>query len=106
MEAKDFEKTKREKFINILNFMIYKGPFIAILEGFMHHFEGKRGSGFQRALSPMLYFFICYLVKRYMNKGVAWVQEYAAFIINLAIMVTLIEQSIFLNPDQFQIIFV
>jgi hypothetical protein len=100
-EILDLDKVKRDKMINILNFFTKICPFLVIFEGLGHHYAGLPGTGFQRILAPYSYFGVCYIVKLCLLRNYNFVELYGAFILNFALMVGLVEQSIFLNPTNF-----
>lgn len=105
-EVIDIEKVKREKVYNLIDFYVKKCTFFIFLEGVGHHFSDLPGNGFQRVIAPYSFILSCYIFKKCLERNIQFAEQYGAFVLNTILMVALIEQSIFLNPHHFQIIFV
>ncbi|TNV85960.1 hypothetical protein FGO68_gene11327 [Halteria grandinella] len=105
-EVVDIEKVKREKVYNLLNFFTRQCPVFIAFEGVGHHYSDLPGTGFQRVIAPYTYLLTCYIIKKCLERNIQFAEQHAAFILNLTLMVTLIEQSIFIDPNNFKIIFV
>lgn len=105
-DSVDYERAKRDKVINLLDFMTGKGLCFVTVEGIAHHFSEMPGNWFECVIHPFFYFAVCAIMKRCLLNNVSLAVNYSAFILNLSLMIALIEHAIFLNATRFEIIFV